>query len=175
MPAIVHGFDWPDRVVIGTLGRPGSREFFLQARAGSRVVSVGLEKEQSAVLADKIEEILDDLMTRDGNPFSVPAQTPVELVDDEPLEQPVDMQFRTGALALGWDPTTRQVVIEAYPLVEADDDSDPEPAEVLEVRIPVGTSRAFAKRTREIVGAGRPLCPLCGSPVEAGGHTCLLA
>jgi uncharacterized repeat protein (TIGR03847 family) len=175
MPAIVHGFDWPDRVVIGTLGRPGSREFYLQARSGSRLVSVGLEKEQSAVLAEKIEEILDDLMTRDGNPFSVPSQTPVELVDNDPLEQPVDMQFRTGALALGWDPTTRQVVIEAYPLVEADDDSDPEPTEVLEVRIPVGTSRAFAKRTREIVGAGRPLCPLCGSPVEAGGHTCLPA
>ena len=43
MPTIVHGFDWPDRVVIGTVGQPGSRTFYLQARAGARIVSVALE------------------------------------------------------------------------------------------------------------------------------------
>ena len=182
MPTIVHEFDWPDRVVVGTVGRPGSRSFYLQVRTGSRVVSVGLEKEQSAVLAEKIDEILDELMVTEGNAFSVPAVIPVELVDNEPLDQPVDEEFRAGAMSLGWDPSTAQVVIEAFPVevVEAFDeaDDDPsellaiEPAEVLLLKMPVGTARAFAKRTREIVGAGRPLCPLCGSPMDAGGHVC---
>jgi len=36
----------------------------------------------------------------------------------------------------------------------------------------VGTARAFAKRTREVVGAGRPMCPLCGEPMDPDGHTC---
>jgi uncharacterized repeat protein (TIGR03847 family) len=181
MPTITHEFDWPDRVVVGTVGRPGSRTFFLQVRDGSRLVSAVLEKEQSAVLAEKIEEILDQLMVAGGNPFSVPAGTPAELVDNDPLQQPVDAQFRIGTMTLGWNPSTAQVVIEAYPYVETDDDElDPfeaepdEPEEMLQVRIPVGTARAFAKRTREIVGAGRPLCPICGAPMDAGGHTCAL-
>jgi uncharacterized repeat protein (TIGR03847 family) len=188
MPTITHQFDWPDRLVIGTVGEPGARAFYLQARDGARVVSVALEKEQSAALGEKIEEVLDQLMVRDGNPFSVPAATPVELVDNDPLEQPVEPEFRAGTLTLGWDPSTSQIVIEAYPLIEievdeqdADDtfetEIDPiiiEPPEMLVVRIPVGSARAFAQRTREIVGAGRPICPLCGMPMDADGHVCAL-
>jgi uncharacterized repeat protein (TIGR03847 family) len=179
MPTIIHGFDWPDRVVVGAVGTPGSRTFYLQVRAGNRIVSVALEKEQSALLAEKIEEILDELMDREGNPVSVPSDTPVELVDNDPLEQPVDAEFRTGVMSLGWDPSTAQVVIEAYPIVVVDESAidmdaieqiDIEPAEMLLVRMPVGTARAFAKRTLEVVGAGRPICSLCGTPIDPDGH-----
>ncbi len=161
MPPIVHGFDWPDRFVIGTVGQPGSRTFFMQARAGSNIVSVSLEKDQSAALAERIEEVLDELMGEDGNPYSVPALTPEGLVDNDPLELPIEEQFRAGVMSLGWDPTTAQVVIEAFPIIEVDVDElddveviEVEPEEAFIVRIPVGTARAFAKRTREIVGCG---------------------
>lgn len=197
MPTIVHEFDWPDRVVVGTVGRPGARTFYLQVRSGEQIVSAALEKEQSALLAAKIDEILDELMVTDGNPHSVQSTTPIELIDNEPLETPVAEQFRTGAIGLGWDPTTAQVVIEAYPLVivdageaeaaelegaieidlEAGDETFEavvvEPEQMLLVRMPVGTARAFAQRTREVVGAGRPLCPRCGDPVDPAGHDCV--
>lgn len=175
MPTLVHLFDWPDRVVVGTVGRPGSRSFYLQVRDGARRTSVGLEKEQSAVLAEKIDEILDELMTDEGNPFSVPADTPVELVDNDPLDQPVEEEFRAGLMRLGWDPSTAQVVVEAFPLDEtgdADDEPEPEPSEMLVVRMPVGTARAFVQRTRQVVLSGRPLCPLCGQPMDDDRHEC---
>src|ERR1700712_4666549 len=120
MPTIVYEFAWPDRVVVGTIGEPGARTFYLQVRNGARLVSVALEKEQSALLAEKIDEILDELIASEGNPFSIPALTPVELVDNDPLE-PVDEQFRTGTMSLGWDPATLQIVIEAFPLIEIDE------------------------------------------------------
>lgn len=181
MPTRVHEFAWPDRVVIGTIGVPGERTFYLQVRTGTQIVSIALEKQQSALLAEKIDEILDQLITLEGNPFSVPTGTPIELVDNDQLE-PVEEQFRTGAMGLGWDPTTAQVVIEAYPITDVDDDDNGESLEedgaevpeMLLVRMPVGTARAFAKRTREVVGAGRPACPLCGYPVDPGGHVCTL-
>ncbi|ABM08327.1 putative repeat protein (TIGR03847 family) [Pseudarthrobacter sp. PvP004] len=181
MPTRVHEFAWPDRVVIGTIGLPGERTFYLQVRAGAQIVSVALEKQQSALLAEKIDEMLDQLITVDGNPFSVPTSTPIELVDNDPIEAPQE-QFRTGAMSLGWDPTTAQVVLEAYPLADVDTDDNDDPLEegadeldmMLLVRMPVGTARAFAKRTREIVGAGRPTCSLCGYPIDADGHTCTL-
>jgi uncharacterized repeat protein (TIGR03847 family) len=181
MPAIVHEFAWPDRVVVGTIGRPGSRTFYLQVRDRAQLVTVALEKEQSALLAEKIDEFLDELMAAEGNPFSIPDATPAELVDNDPLEQPLDSRFRTGAMSLGWDPTTAQVVIEAYAMTEVDDSAvddfadeaeAEEPAEILQVQIPVGAARAFAKRTLEVVGAGRPLCALCGTPVDPEGHVC---
>jgi len=181
MPTRVHEFSWPDRVVVGTIGLPGARTFYLQVRAGTQIVSIALEKQQSALLAEKIDEILDQLITVEGNPFSVPTSTPIELVDNDQLEA-VQEQFRTGAMSLGWDPTTAQVVIEAHPITDVDADDNDEPLdddgtnepEMLLVRIPVGTARAFAKRTREIVGAGRPTCPLCGYPIDADGHICTL-
>jgi uncharacterized repeat protein (TIGR03847 family) len=180
MPSIVHEYDWPDRVIVGTVGRPGERTFYLQARSGRRIVSVALEKEQSAVLAEKIDEILDSLMTAHGSTLSIPVDTPLELVDNDPLEQPVDEQFRAGTMALGWDPATAQITLQAYSIVDGDDDEDPddplaaEPEEVLLLKMPVGTARAFAKRTREIVGSGRPICPFCAQPMDPDGHTCEL-
>lgn len=181
MPTRVHEFSWPDRVVVGTIGLPGARTFYLQVRAGTQIVSIALEKQQSALLADMIDEILDQLITVEGNPFSVPTSTPIELVDNDQLEA-VQEQFRTGAMSLGWDPTTAQVVMEAYPITDVDADVNDESLdedganepEMLLVRMPVGTARAFTKRTREIVGAGRPMCSLCGYPIDPDGHTCTL-
>ena len=181
MPTTVHEFVWPDRVVVGTVGVPGQRTFYLQVRTGKQIVSIALEKQQSAQLAEKIDEVLDQLLTLDGNPIHVPTSTPLELVDNEDLE-PVEEQFRAGVMSLGWDPTTAQLVIEAYPLGEVEEDDDgfladeddesDDAEEVLRVKMPVGTARAFAKRTREVVGAGRPICVICGQPIDADGHTC---
>lgn len=179
MPPVVHEFDWPDRVVVGTVGRPGERTFYLQARTGARSTSVVLEKEQSAVLAEKLDELLAALSADPGSGVSVPDRTPDELLDDDPLDQPVEEQFRVGTMRLSWDPRTRQVVIEAHPLQLPDDGDgdgpdpdDGEPDEVLLVRIPVGTARAFVQRTRQVVRAGRPTCPFCGQPVDEDGHEC---
>ena len=84
---------------------------------------------------------------------------PASEAGGELFDQPVEPEFRAGAIGLGWDPAAAQVVIEAFPIVEGDDADDEseefEPEELFVVRIPVGAARAFADRTREIVAAGR--------------------
>lgn len=180
MATLVHEHDWPDRVVIGTVGRPGARTFYLQARTGRRLTSVAMEKEWAATLAEKIDVILDELMAEQDNPYSVPPQALAELVDDGPVEQPVEEDFRLGQMRLQFDRTTAQIVVEAYPLlvVESEEEAarlaeeDPEPEEALMLRMPVGTARAFAERARRVVRAGRPACPRCGEPMDPDGHVC---
>ena len=85
---VMHAFDPPERFVVGTVGEPGARTFFLQAREGARVVSVALEKQQVTVLAERLDELLDEVMK--SAPAVVPAVAPFELDDNGPLEQPID-------------------------------------------------------------------------------------
>jgi uncharacterized repeat protein (TIGR03847 family) len=180
--ALVHGFDPPERFVAGTVGEPGQRTFFLQARSGAHLVSVALEKQQVAALAERIDELLDEVMASQGGAATVPAVAPLDLEDAEPLEQPIEEEFRAGTMTLSWDPTDSRVVIEVFPFSEAavvspdqveEDFEEPEPDELLLVRIPAGAARAFVKRATQVLGAGRPSCPFCGSPVDPEGHLCV--
>lgn len=160
-------FDDPDRFVAGAVGEPGERAFYLQARQGSVLVSVGLEKIQVAVLAQRLEDLLD----------AVEAPTERAVADAHDLEAPVVELFRVGAMALAWDAGTEAVVIEAQTpsedgeYVELPDDADEGP-DLLRVRLSAADARGFVHRAEALVSAGRPPCPFCGQPLEATGHFC---
>lgn len=62
MPRQVFFYDPPERFVAGTVGEPGHRAFYLQASTRGRVTSVLLEKTQVAALAERIEELLDEVV-----------------------------------------------------------------------------------------------------------------
>ena len=55
MARLVYNFENPDRFLAGTVGQPGNRTFYLQARDGDRIVSVVLEKVQVALLAERLK------------------------------------------------------------------------------------------------------------------------
>ena len=144
MPVI--SYDLPERFVAGAVGRPGDRAFYLQARSGRRVTSVGLEKFQVTLLAERLEELLDEVLRRSGGDAPVPAVTPTELQDDDPLDQPVEEEFKVGTMALAWDPDGEQVVIEAQEVTETAEEpevGEDDPAiAVLRVRISPAQARA---------------------------------
>jgi uncharacterized repeat protein (TIGR03847 family) len=188
----VHAFEPPERFVAGTVGEPGDRTFFLQARGGGRVVSVALEKVQVSLLAEKLEELLVEANKRFG--VSLPDAPLVAIHDNDPLDTPVDEEFRVGTLGLAFDVDSATVVIEAIEAGEAeveialgedddteadepddDDDDDDEPDDDLDrlrVRLSPEATRAFIDRARRVVAAGRPPCPLCGQPLDPAGHLC---
>src|SRR6201982_909769 len=119
----------PERFVAGAVGQPGERVFYLQATSNSRVTSVVLEKFQVSLLAERIDELLDEVLRRTGGSSDVPAAAPAALQDDAPLDLPLLEDFRVGAIALAWDGDGGMVVIEAQ------EESD-EPLEPLAEDIP---------------------------------------
>jgi uncharacterized repeat protein (TIGR03847 family) len=180
---LVHRHDPPDRFVVGTVGEPGARTFFLQARTGRLVTSVSLEKQQVSILAERIVVLLDELqrsgdVTDDG----------VLNADADPLDQPLVEEFRVGTMTLSWDTEDQRIVIEAFPVGEeepgaGDPDAVPDPdagtgeaessaTEVFVVRLPPPAARGFASRAETVVSAGRPPCPFCGQPLDPEGHLC---
>lgn len=170
---VVHRYDPPERFVAGTVGPPGQRTFFLQARTGTRLTSVSLEKQQVALLAERVDELLDQVMRESAD--LVPAIAPTSLVDDAPLEQPIEEEFRAGTMTLAWDAESHRVVIEVFPFdPEAGEVPEDEGtiAEVLVVSLTAGAARAFCQRAAAVVSAGRPPCQLCGNPLDPEGHLC---
>lgn len=162
-------FEEPDRFVAGTIGEPGGRTFFLQARKGGAVVSVVLEKAQVAVLAQRLNDLLD-LVGED-------AALPLPDRDDRALDEPLVDVFRVGPMALAWDSASSRVVFEAQP--QNDDgeyrelpDSDSAGPDVMRVIIGPGMAREFVRRAESLVAAGRPTCPFCGEPLDPAGHFC---
>lgn len=178
MPRQVYLYDPPERFVIGTVGEPGERVFYLQAREGARLTSVVLEKEQAMLLAEKITELLDEVGRRHPD-LHIADMTLTGAGDLEPLETPITEDFRVGALGLGWNSVTDRVVIEAHAVSEGDgdvpdieDDEDTEASDCLRVRITAEMARAFAIRAGSVVSAGRPPCPFCHLPLDPKGHIC---
>jgi uncharacterized repeat protein (TIGR03847 family) len=189
-------FEFPDRFVAGTVGQPGERTFYLQATAGARIVSVALEKVQVALLAEKLEELLDEVRRRQGADSVVPATAPRELEDVAPLGTPIEEEFRAGTLALAWDDDDGSVLVEAQSMeaqsieVESIEGQPDEPGsgdpaddspqlsgteftgDLLRVRMRPDVARAFIRRAQRVVAAGRPPCPLCGNPLDPQGHVC---
>ncbi len=174
----VHDFDQPERFVAGTVGPPGQRTFFLQARDGRRLVSCSCEREQVSILADRLLDLLDELAGPAGSDAAASA-----LTDDAPLDTPIEDEFRVTTLSLAWDPHRHVVVIEAasedpdeaadpQAADEVDVDADRPPSDIVRVVLSPAAARAFALRSRSLVSAGRPPCPFCGGPLDATGHVC---
>ena len=179
MARVVHSFDDPERFVAGTVGEPGARTYFLQARAGHRLTSVACEKEQVMALAERLDEMLDEVARRfDRDPVA-----PTAADDTAPLEQPIEEEFRAGTMTLAWEADAERVVIEVFAVVTGEqaelEEEDPvtaamesDDAEVFIVRITEEQARAFARRAVALVASGRPSCPFCGRPIDADGHIC---
>jgi uncharacterized repeat protein (TIGR03847 family) len=181
VPRQVFFYDPPERFVAGTVGEPGQRTFFLQARAAGRITSVALEKQQVALLAEQIDKLLDEVLRVEGPAAPVPPATDQPVDDLAPLDQPIEEEFRVGTLALGWDPNAERLVIVAQapgdedaevPGPAIDDDDETDGPDVLRVRLTGEMARAFAKRALSVVSAGRPACPFCGLPLDPAGHIC---
>ncbi|KAB7742957.1 DUF3090 family protein [Nostocoides sp. F2B08] len=161
MPTI--DFDPPTRCVVGTVGPPGERTFFVQVRAEGRSAAVSIEKFHVTTLADRINDVLDRVAGASAS------ETAAALVaDNDPLEAPIEEDFRVTTVRLLWDAERGAVVVELY-------DEDPDEAEAaqgIRVWLSPQHARAFARRALAVAAAGRPPCPFCGGPLEASGHIC---
>jgi len=194
MAAASYDFEAPDFFTTGTVGVPGRRTFYLQAREAGNVVTLKLEKEQIRALAEYLAKLLNDL------------PKPGALPRDMALLEPVSEAWVVGSLGVAYDESADRILIVAEELTEEteedEDEEDDEPAEGTTVeespraagasaepaeppeppespdtakarfRLTRPQAAAFVERARSLVQAGRPSCRFCGLPIDPDGHTC---
>lgn len=155
-------FDEPEFFVAGAIGEPGQRVFHLQTRQGDEFVTVRCEKQHVAALVEHIGGLLADLPPPDA-----------DVVDSlEPgLRQPVDDRWVAGGIGLAYDEEVDRIVIAIEELVAADDEGLDDPASG-RVAITRAQAAAFVRAGDDLLEQGRPLCHLCGGPMDPVGHVC---
>jgi uncharacterized repeat protein (TIGR03847 family) len=139
------------------------------------MTTVKLEKEQVAVLAEKITELLDEVARRQPEADLDDAGAAQD--DLDPLEMPILEDFVVGALGLGWNSATDRVIVEAHAagddeVPEIEDDAAVDGPDCLRLRLSAAMARSFVRRAIAVVAAGRPPCPFCHLPLDPAGHIC---
>ncbi len=151
------GYDLPapERITIGTVGPVGDRLFLLQCRQGPTLLTLKIEKQQVAVVADYLARIVRD-QTRPGH-----------LPEELELEEPTEPAWVVGTVGVSYDDTDDRVILVIEELVPED-----ETGAIARLSISREQAAAFAIRATRLVESGRPPCPLCGSPLDPSGHEC---
>lgn len=155
-----------DQFITGTIGEPGSRIFFLQAIAGDQVYTFRLEKTQVANLAAYLTAMLADL----SSPVDV--DTP----ENKELVEPLVAEWVIGQMAVAYDEATDKVVIVAQEIrevAEDEDDDNPPAGASASFHLTPAQVAAFVRQAGPTVAAGRPICMLCGRPMDPEGHVCI--
>jgi uncharacterized repeat protein (TIGR03847 family) len=150
-----------DHCTVGTVGEPGQRVFFVQARGDGQLVALRLEKQQVAALAQYLQGALEDLPELPGG----------EVVEPGELIEPVVAEWVVGSLGVAYDDTAERFVIAAEELVDED---DPDSVDAGRARFHLTRPQVagFVRRAEETVQSGRPPCPICGGPMDPDGHIC---
>jgi uncharacterized repeat protein (TIGR03847 family) len=155
-------FEWElpsaERLVVGTIGEPGQRVFYLQAREGPQLVTLKLEKIHVAELSNRLLELIEDWPELDTS-----------AIEPGELEAPIEPDFVVGSLALGFHDDGERVVIVAEELVPDDESENASVARIVVTRAQIA---ALARHGAELVTAGRAPCPLCGYPLDPRVHVC---
>ncbi len=168
-------FDPVERFVAGTVGQPGERAFFIQARTGSRLISVSLEKTQVQALSERLTYMIREIKQSDP---TIVIQRLTR--DDAPLETPIEEEFRIGVIGIAFDASRELIQIDLQAVSEGDEE-EPEfidvddltgDQDIMRVLISPSMAEQFAKRAMSVVSAGRLPCPFCGGPIDMRGHLC---
>jgi uncharacterized repeat protein (TIGR03847 family) len=146
----------PEHFTCGTVGAPGERVFFIQARQGRRLVTLKSEKEQVRALGEYLAELLGKLSAT-----AKPAADPG-------LLEPIDPAWPIASLGLGYDEKTKRIVIVATAVVEEEGEEAP----TARFAVTYEQAAAFVARVETLMKGGRAICPMCSQPKDPSGHVC---
>ena len=177
---IIFNHEDATRFIVGTVGVPGERAFFIQASSVAGTTTVAVEKSQVAALTERLHELITEV--RRNKLASLDELDLPATIDNDNLEFPLDEEFRAGVMGISWDPQTQWVAIEIQSIADGEftelisDDEElagvEDPPDLLRLTLRLNQVKGFCNRAENVLQAGRSVCPFCGLPIDATGHLC---
>jgi uncharacterized repeat protein (TIGR03847 family) len=166
---VFYEFEEVDSFTSGAIGQPGQRVFYLQARAGDRLVTVRCEKQQVAAISDYLKRVMVDLPPPEDRALGGPGE----------LQQPVEALFVLGPIGLGYDRSSDRIVVQLEEMLpggldpeDLEDEDEEQDRGQIRVYVKRSQAVAFCERAEQVVAAGRPDCQWCERPIDPDGHPC---
>lgn len=163
------------------LGQPGQRRFRLFARTRNASAILWMEKEQLLNLSLVIDRMLTQIS--EGRILRVEAQAGglAAVQRDLPSDFPIapDYDFHAGQLRLSFEGQSEMFNLLAVPF-EIEENAQGEPHislqtdETISLLFTIEQAQQLASRITALVSSGgRPVCPLCHTPLDGGPHACV--
>ena len=168
MPRIEMDVNPVVHITTDAIGQPGQRVFYIQAQSADNTLTVVVEKVQIQTLALGVEDFLSEVSQRYPDLAAVSPEYDETRMHIQP---PVDPLFRVGELGLAYDSDSDMAVLVVREIINAESQTQ-EDASVIRFWCTRSQLAAMGRWGLEVSGRGRPVCPLCGQPIEASGHFC---
>lgn len=153
--------------IVGTIGQPGEREFYLQAKYHGGIHSFAIDKGQVSALAERMSMLIGELKAADYR---------FENVISVPLEVPLIPEFYVGVIGIVWLGDSEQVSLDIQELTEGDNDLVSEEEingpKLFRLLMSPDIANSFVNLARKVISAGRAPCPFCALPINKDGHLC---
>ena len=166
----IRKLDPVESFIVGTIGQPGEREFYLQAKYRGAIHSFAIDKSQVSALADRMALLIGELKAADYRFENLVAVN---------LEVPLIPEFQIGVIGIVWLPSSEQVQLDLQEVSanESNFDSDliaegEEGPLLFRLFLNPDIANNFVQLARRVVAAGRAPCPFCGLPINRDGHLC---
>lgn len=153
-----------EEFVVGALGEPGRRHFYIQVTAAGETVWLHAEKQQVAALG---AQCLTLLAAAEISPDAGAVQN---LKSDLALRDPQDELFPVGGIQVAVLESELIAIVISSP--EEGEEEDEEETDSIRFLVAPEQVQAMAEIALEVVAAGRPICPHCHLPEDPLGHRC---
>lgn len=164
------------------VGQPGQRRFRLFVLGQSPALSavMWLEKEQLNNLSLALDRVLAQLS--EGRILRTEAQAgppprPLEMPDTFPKRP--DYEFQIGRLLLNYEENRDLLVLIAVPMEIRTEARGQDPRiflleeDALSFLFTLEQAHELTRSIAVLVSSGRPVCPLCHTPLDGGPHACV--
>ncbi len=159
-----YEFDEVNLLYTVAMGAPGKRTFFLIMGQKEEWVRVWLEKEQLETLGLAIDQFIFSLSQEQRNLLQKAEET--SLSDDAPSGMP-SAELEIDQITLGFDQEKATLDFLVHGLGPQKENQ----AELF-CRATLEQLKKLGSQAKSICAAGRPLCVLCGRPMDPEGHIC---
>lgn len=179
MSAINYNHEEVERFVVGAVGQPGERAFFLQIVSSVYSNCVAIEKSQVVALAERFKEMIKEI--RRNKLASLDELSIATVETNNEMQFPITEDFRVGLIGISWERESQRILLELQSIVETetsdtfsiqDEVEADEPAEVIHAYLRIFQVRAFCAMAERLAAAGRTPCPFCSLPLDPSGHLC---